>query len=310
MDDAVTTPQPARTAELAPALRLLFRHLPLQEGQHREAVALGLIQRGEFDPRGLFVLHGKDGLRGAIACMPLPGAAGLLWPPAVVGDAGALGEDQLVSHALDWLRGHRIKLVQSLLMPQEESLAAPLVRGGLKRVTELHYLQHERGMALAGIDMPARLDFEPYDPARPEVFEQTLWRTYEETSDCPEISGARTLQEVMAGHRAQGRFDPDRWWLARQGDEPVGVLLLTELPETGEWDLAYMGVVRAARRRGLGREMLLKALTETRAADVPRLVLSVDARNRPAWQLYRWAGFEPFDRRAAYLAVWRDGGRK
>jgi ribosomal protein S18 acetylase RimI-like enzyme len=31
----------------------------------------------------------------------------------------------------------------------------------------------------------------------------------------------------------------------------------------------------------------------------------VDGRNRPAWGLYRSVGFEPFDRREVYLAVFR-----
>jgi ribosomal protein S18 acetylase RimI-like enzyme len=304
MDDALSTPQPARTDEWAPALRLLFRHLTPDERERRERVALGMIQRGEFDPRGLFVLRGKDHIRGAIACLPIAGATALLWPP-VVRFGGQPAEDQLLRHALAWLRDHGAKLVQALLAPTEVGLAAPLLRNGLSLVTDLYYLQHERGSPLAGIDIPARLTFAPFDSDNCTLFEETLWRTYEDTLDCPEISGTRTLEEVMAGHRAQGLFDPDRWWLAREGDHPVGVLLLTEMPESGDWDLAYMGVVPAARRRGLGREMVLKALIEARAADVPRVVLSVDARNRPAWQLYNWAGFEVFDRRAAYLVSWR-----
>jgi ribosomal protein S18 acetylase RimI-like enzyme len=306
MDEALSAPQPARQPEWAPALRLLFGHFPPEERDRREAIALELIHRGEFDPHGLFVLCGKDGIGGAVACLAVPGATGLLWPPAVrVG--GTEAEDRLLRHALSWLRGQGVKLVQTLLAPQEEGLAAPLLRHGLAHVTDLYYLRHEPGMPLKGIDAAARLEFEPFDPDNPARFQETLWGTYEDSLDCPEISGARTLEEVMTGHRAQGRFDPDRWWLALEGDHPVGVLLMTELPETGEWDLAYMGVVPGARRRGFGREMLLHALAEARAADAPRVVLSVDVRNRPAWQLYHRAGFEPFDRRAAYLVVWRDG---
>jgi ribosomal protein S18 acetylase RimI-like enzyme len=112
------------------------------------------------------------------------------------------------------------------------------------------------------------------------------------------------VAEVIEGHRAQGTYDPDRWWLARAGGEPVGVVIVVELPESGAWEIAYMGVVPEARRRGFGRELLLKVLWEARAADVLRVTLSVDVRNVPAWELYRGVGFEPFDRRAVYLAVW------
>ncbi len=35
------------------------------------------------------------------------------------------------------------------------------------------------------------------------------------------------------------------------------------------------------------------------------VLLSVDARNRPAWELYHGLGFELFDRREVFLAVWK-----
>ena len=47
-----------------------------------------------------------------------------------------------------------------------------------------------------------------------------------------------------------------------------------------------------------------KALFETKAAGQPCLALSVDARNRPARELYRRLGFESHDRREVFLAVW------
>ena len=150
------------------------------------------------------------------------------------------------------------------------------------------------------------LRFRPYDPDDPSLFHQTLARTYEQTLDCPEVNGARTVEEVVQGLQAQGGYDPARWWLALQAGRPVGVLVVTEGPEGGDWEVAYMGVVPEARRSGFGRAILLHALVEAKAAGVARVTLSVDARNRPAWDLYRGLGFEPVDRRAVYLAVWPD----
>jgi ribosomal protein S18 acetylase RimI-like enzyme len=304
--DIVSTPEPARTSEWAAAVRLIFQHLPLAERRAREATALEMLQRGEMDPQGLFVLRSRNGLDGALVCLALPGASALIWPPGVGTHLlQQVREDALVRHALAWLQGRAVKLVQALLAPDEEGLAGPLARNGLDYITELWYMRHERGMSLGFLDTPARLEFRPFDESDPLPFQQTLLRTYEGTLDCPELGGVRSGAEVLAGHRSQGRYDPDRWWQAFNGDLPVGVLLVTELPETGEWDVAYMGVVPEARRRGFGREILLKALAEARAADVERVVLSVDLRNRPAWELYRGVGFEPYDRRSVYLAIWR-----
>jgi ribosomal protein S18 acetylase RimI-like enzyme len=295
------TPEPARPEELAPAFRLLFRSLGV-EREARVAAALDLVARGELDPHGVFVLRGPAGLTGALACAAVPGAGGLLWPPAATG--ASADEDLLVRHACAWLRGRGAKLVQALLTFDEERLAGPLERNGLARITTLWYLRHDLVLPAALLATPARLHFEPYDPAQPAPFHLTLTRTYEHTLDCPEVNGARTVEEIIQGHQAQGGYDPGLWWLARTVERPVGVLLVTTQPE-GAWEVAYMGLVPEARRHGFGRELLLRALLEAKAAAAPRVVLSVDARNRPAWQLYTGVGFEPFDRRTVYLAVFR-----
>ena len=108
---------------------------------------------------------------------------------------------------------------------------------------------------------------------------------------------------MVRGHQAQGRFDPARWWLARRDGEAVGVLLVVE-PSPGEWEVAYMGVVPEARRDGVGREMLLRALCEARVAEAATVTLCVDDRNIPARALYEGVGFEAYDRRLVLLKVW------
>ncbi len=300
----VPTPEPARTDELAAAFRLLFRHLSPEERGSRVRNALHLVSLRELDPRGVFVLREASGLTGALVCSPVPGASGALWPPVALGKRAAEGEDALVRHACAWLRGQGARLAQALLSPEEECLAAPLVRNGLAHVTNLWYARHDLVLDASWLAAPARLAFEPYGPACADLFQHVLARTYEGTLDCPEVNGVRTMEEVLQGHQAQGLYDPGRWWLARFEGRAVGVLIAVELPESGDWEVAYVGVVPEARRQGLGRELLLQALCEARAAGAPRLTLSVDARNLPAWGLYSRLGFEPFDRRAVYLAVW------
>jgi ribosomal protein S18 acetylase RimI-like enzyme len=295
-------PEPARTEDWAPAFRLIFQHLGPEECERRCGNALHLLRRGELDPQSIFVLHGDSGLRGAIVCLPVPGASALVWPPGIAEGEGTEMEDRLLHHAIAWLRRRGVKLAQTLLAPDEAYLATPLERNGFAPITQLWYMRHDLNVPVHCLDTPARLDYQPFDDG--SIFRQTLARTYEATRDCPEVNGVRTIDEVLEGHRAQGAFDPRRWWLALEDGRPVGVLMMTEMPESGDWEVAYMGVVPECRRRGFGREILLKALCEARAADVPVVTLSVDARNRPAWNLYRSLGFEPFDERAVYLAVW------
>ncbi len=297
---------PARPRELEGAFRLIFRHVADAERDTRVANALHLVQQGELDPSGILVVTEGGSPVGAIACLPVPGASGLVWPPqAVAGPDQLAVEDALVRHATDWLHGRGARLGQCLLSADEVPLAEPLLRNGFAHVTSLCYMQHD----LAPLPSPpdeARLTCVPYpDLPDPERFHDTLLRTYEGTQDCPEITGVRTVDEVIAGHRAQGKHDPRRWWLALAAGRPVGVLLLSEVPEWAAWDVAYVGVVPEARGHGHGRELMHRALAEARADGVARLTLSVDVRNLPAWELYTDLGFVPNDRREVFLAIWR-----
>src|SRR5262249_26787732 len=142
--------------------------------------------------------------------------------------------------------------------------------------------------------------FMTYAQCDREQFHQTLLATYTDTMDCPEVNGVRTIDEIIEGHRVQGLHDSGRWWLALRGDQPAGVLLLTELPEWGGWDVSYLGVVPGARRKGVGTTLARKALVEAHTAGAAQLTLALDVRNLPASQLYRSLGFAPFDKREVY----------
>jgi mycothiol synthase len=296
-------PELARTEDWGTAFRLLFHYFPDEERERRCANALHLLQRGELDPHGIFILRGPSTLLGALVCLPVPGRSALLWPPGVVAERREELEDALLRHATSWLRQRGVKLTQTLLAPEEAFLAAPLLRNGFAEVTRLWFMRHDLILPLHCLHLPARLDYQPF--AGDALFRRTLARTYEGTLDCPEINGVRGLDDILEGHRSQGAFDAERWWLARDGGEAVGVLLMTEMPDSGAWELAYMGVTPEARRRGVGREMLLHALCAARAADAPSVTLSVDARNEPAWKLYRSLGFDAYEERLVYLAIWR-----
>jgi ribosomal protein S18 acetylase RimI-like enzyme len=198
-------------------------------------------------------------------------------------------------------------------------LAAPLERNGFQHVTTLWYMRRPVDHSL-GVVGKSRLNFRPYDRDDSALFAATLMRTYEGTRDCPEVNGVRTLQEILDGHAADAGLSVktgtgplelrvvspfSRWWLALDGDRPAGVLLVTESAEWQAWEVAYVGVVPELRGQGLGRELMLKALVEAQAAEVVQLTLCVDARNSPAISLYQQLGFDRYDEREVYLAVWQ-----
>jgi len=306
--DAWPTPEPARTEERADAFRLLFQRQPPADADRLLANALFLVQSGQLDPAGLFVLRGPDGVRAALLCLINPGASAALWPPQARRDAERRGdEDALLTHALAWVFSRGAKLIQAQLTLEEKDEAAALERHGFRHITHLWQLRRDlRAAPAPPAAGPARLHYDPYRSDNSDAFQRALLRTYEGTLDCPEVNGVRTVEEVVVGHRAQGVYDPARWLLAQQDGAPVGVLLLTAA-DGGDWEVAYVGVVPAARGRGVGRELMLKALVEARQGGARRLVLSVDGRNRPAGELYRGLGFTPDEWREVFLAVWGRG---
>jgi ribosomal protein S18 acetylase RimI-like enzyme len=293
---------PAAAAEWEDVARLLFQHLPPEERAARAANAGRLFRQGELEPEGVLVAHGQAGLCGAVVCVPLRGASGLVWPPqAVAGADRTRVEDQLLLSGLGWLRRRGAKVAQALLAAEEAALAIPLERNGFAHVTALLYLRRplaEEGPGLGSPRVPLSYQTYRHDEA---LFQDTLLHTYEETRDCPELNGVREVAEIIDGHQAQGPWHPERWWLAQEAGRPVGVVLLTEVADWQAWDIAYLGVVPAARGRGVGRQLTAKALWEARAAGAAQLTLAVDERNQPARRLYAGLGFELFDRREVYL---------
>jgi ribosomal protein S18 acetylase RimI-like enzyme len=294
----------AGSNDWAGAFALVFQHLREEERAVRVQNAVQLVEKGEMNAHGIFVARKKGQLAGALVCLPVAGAAALVWPPqsSLAGDRERV-EDALLRQAARWLRRNGAKLAQALLAPADSQLAGALLRNGFTHPTTLCYMRHDL-QRLGRLISP--LEMEPFKSCDQAVFRATLERTYEETLDCPEVNGARTIEEVLEGHRSQGIHDPNRWWLARRGGKPIGVLLVTEVPEWEGWDLSYVGVVPEARRQGLGRHLTLAALAEAQRGGANEVTLSVDIRNVPACAMYRRIGFRAYDRREVYLIIWRD----
>jgi ribosomal protein S18 acetylase RimI-like enzyme len=293
---------PARTDELASAFHLIFSYVSQEDRENRVRNALQLVQQRELDPAGVVVARGSTGLIGAMVCLPVPGASAVVWPPqSLAGPDTQAIEDELMCYAKTWLRQRGCKLAQTLLGTHETLLAAPLERNGFTHTTRLWYMRHNLGLRTTTEIGDTNLTYRSYARSDPAVFDATLLRSYEKTEDCPELNGVRTIDEILQGHRAQGVYDAERWWLASRHNQPVGVLLVAEIPEWQGWDISYVGVVPECRRAGIGRALTRFALSRARRARARQASLAVDQRNQPAWNLYRGLDFEPYDEKEVYL---------
>jgi ribosomal-protein-alanine N-acetyltransferase len=87
-------------------------------------------------------------------------------------------------------------------------------------------------------------------------------------------------------------------------DEPAGFVLVRGAADEAE--ILSLGVLPAARRRGVGRRLLAAAIARLAAAGVRRLLLEVAESNEAARALYAGAGFSQVGRRPGY---YREGPR-
>ena len=279
------------------ALELALAHVPADQRPLRVQQCVNMLMAGVLDPRGVFVARVDREIVGAQVCVPIQGAACLFWLPTA---ADACAED-LVQYGLDWCRSIECKLAQALAKPDEMERAAVLMRNDFRRITRLE--QWGRDL----VDLPKANEstwrLERYRPALAHDFAATVSHTYEGTLDCPELNGVRTIDEIMAGHRAQGKFHADFWWLAYVNNAPAAVLLLAEMADGTTWELAYLGVAPEHRGRGLARNLLASALHALCEQPAVHVVLAVDERNRPARRLYESLGFVQTETSDVYLFV-------
>lgn len=190
---------------------------------------------------------------------------------------------------------------QVLLEPTAATKARLITAAGFARIATLEY--RTRGSRFPWVEPPADADitWTPYSPATHDDFAATIAATYEGSQDCPELTGLRPMDDVIAAHQASGAFDPSLWELARRGDAPAGVLLLARLPDATSAEIAYMGVTPPFRGQGLGKLLLRRALEKCRSRGLKQITIVADERNAAARGLYQRFAFRVIGRRDAYL---------
>jgi ribosomal protein S18 acetylase RimI-like enzyme len=121
------------------------------------------------------------------------------------------------------------------------------------------------------------------------------------------LNGRRNIEDVLAGHKAAGEFDPALWFLLlAPGGVPAGVLLLSRSTRTDALELVYLGLLKQHRGRGLGDVLMQHALASAVRIGSRRLSLAVDSQNTPALRLYHRHGLSRICTRLALLRDLRD----
>lgn len=234
---------------------------------------------------------------------------------------------QAACRGISDLRGG-FALAQALLEPRETEAIVAFRAAGFTQVGDLAYLRRIAPAPTTSppaVRVPEGFQVRSIAALQAAGTPQTeidrlliaaLDRSYIDTSDCPELCGMRSTADVLASHRAVGRYDPALWWLFTLADRPEGCLLLSVSPEQDSVELVYLGLSPVLRGRGLGAWVLHHGLRvvhgRATAGEDPGFVdpsqpvptrnlvggggvtCAVDTRNEPAIRLYRRLGFQRF----------------
>jgi len=293
---------PATPEERPQAIWLVLRHLaegqPISPDELIDASGLSpdAIQAGLLAARrdGRFVGAGFSQIQ--------PGKLAMVWIPRTVEGEPIETAAHLLQATCDHLGRHDVQMGQCLLKSPSSNDIAVLRSAGFEYLGNLFYLVClESDFPKAPPETP--LVFEPYTAANHARLTAVVSATYHETLDCPRLNGLRGIDDVVAGYRAAGEFDPSRWLIVTHEGRDVGCLLLTDYPDQENWELMYMGLVAEARGNGWGGHIARYAQWQAGRAGRPRLVLAVDAANRPAIEMYAQANFRAWDHRAVFIRV-------
>jgi GNAT superfamily N-acetyltransferase len=132
------------------------------------------------------------------------------------------------------------------------------------------------------------------DEGDPAAVEQ-IWRLSEEAgNDVP-----RTVPRVPEAMASYVRWlnapeiHKDRFWIARAGDEIVGVSVLGYPPVRGVVGTEWTATARSARGRGIARALKCETIAQAIALGVDRVRTGNDAANAPILHLNETMGYRP-----------------
>jgi ribosomal protein S18 acetylase RimI-like enzyme len=212
-----------------------------------------------------------------------------------------------VAMAIEDARAAGIVLVQAMLEPADAAGKSVFASAGLVPLTTLTYMERKPPMFAPAVDIPADIQLAPYSAATHALFREAIAESYRDTLDCPALAGMRDMEDVIAGHKAVGPFDPQLWTVALRGktaDNPgrvAGCLLLSEIPARRGLELVYLGLAPFARGQGLGRMLMQRVLAISSRRHFDVATLAVDVANIPAVKLYRRCGYSSVAQRIALI---------
>jgi ribosomal protein S18 acetylase RimI-like enzyme len=283
------------------ALELAFRDMPPDDRRRHIAEI-----EADVPPPGIAPLDGLWGamrngrLVGAMFSQVTSGKIAMVRLPQLVEGESQATASRLFSATWNFLVQQQVVLAQALLSSTGAEEAALLRLGRLHYLADLLYLVSPKNTFSNTIPIE-QLEFKPYCTTSHAQWIEVITATHVESLDCSELKDPRPPDDMLAGYRDAGAFDPNLWLIARYKQQPVGCLLLADHPRHDTMELLYLGLIPEVRGRGWGKQLVRHAQWLTRRAGRRQLVTAVDSANLPAVQTYTAMDFQAWQRRRLYI---------
>ena len=139
-----------------------------------------------------------------------------------------------------------ILLAQALIETSDRASASLLEQDRFIEIAELLYLHGMVPTSAVPPLLPGGVRLESYSAENHADFAKAILGSYQNSLDCPRLNGVRDIEDIIAGHKACGQFDPKLWFLLRDRSEPAGVLLLNPAHRNEAVELVYLGLAPVA----------------------------------------------------------------
>lgn len=301
-DAAAPDYRPVRRHEIEPALRLIIggSRAAASDEQILDFLSFSL-DRG-IDVNTAWVADAGGRIEWALLPVQSAGRTMLIFSPVRLPPRPlrhVVGE--LVERVLAAAEPSGVVLAQVLIEMQERELIDLYLAARFVRLADLAYLQARVRGDEPLPALPAGWAMHTYDTAGHATFAETIARTYVGSLDCPSLNGRREIDDIVAGHKAAGDFDPRLWFLLEERGNPLGTLLISRSHGNAQAELVYVGLVPEARGRGAGDLLIRWGLAVVGLENRRYFSLAVDASNAPALRLYHRHGFARVGARTALL---------
>jgi mycothiol synthase len=182
-------------------------------------------------------------------------------------------------------------------VPEDAAAGALLTERGYRFVRRFWHMEVKTGDATPEAALPSpRITIRAIDPSGELA---TVHRVLEAAMADHWDVRPTSYEDFLDENVRQDDYDPDLWFLAFEGDEPVGALVGNLHGHRGSIDL--IGVLRSHRGRGVASGLLRTSFAEHHRRGATAVRLSVDSTNPTgAVRLYQRAGM----RVAASYDLW------